>query len=404
MRSPLLALSAWLLMSVPMVGGEPAETIESHRNYVNPLIVVRDAVNLELTDVARALRSIDQSYAYRGMRGTGSWTAGSAFMDWEAQGVPPEHRWNVTPPPELNLAGYSSKRCGIATENTRGWSGYGMAVKEVNYNRSLGLSGPSRWGVVPSGMIELYVDQPRRWVPAVVGQVYPVQGRGLNFSGGHIYLEGAGSAVLETCRPASRFSFGAHFQLAEPTCCFTPLVLFGDCWSDCNLCLGQLGNELRFRWKTDIADQYGAIVHELCLGQFDGQEHIVRIDYAPGNLKVRIDQHTTLLHGVSGDLDNWSHARLTLGSTLESSRWRGSLFHVALGDHIPVKPPCVRCWSPALSAPTSAGPVGRTGSVIPADAPEVANEPTPVNATSPVDSAESIGNDEPVPAAPSRSP
>jgi hypothetical protein len=56
------------------------------------------AVNSELLDLARAFRSLDQSYQYRGMSSRLASTAGSVFVDWNAKGVPPEHRYPVVPP------------------------------------------------------------------------------------------------------------------------------------------------------------------------------------------------------------------------------------------------------------------------------------------------------------------
>ena len=47
---------------------------------------VRDSVNDEMLDLSRALRRIDQSYGFRGIQGCGAWTAGSAYMDWDARG------------------------------------------------------------------------------------------------------------------------------------------------------------------------------------------------------------------------------------------------------------------------------------------------------------------------------
>lgn len=66
---------------------------------------VRDAVNGELSDVARAFRRIDQSYAYRGMQGCGSCTAGSAYIDWHAKGLCPPRYGYVQPPRPLILGG-----------------------------------------------------------------------------------------------------------------------------------------------------------------------------------------------------------------------------------------------------------------------------------------------------------
>ena len=44
------------------------------------LKAVSDSVNGELVDVARAIRSLDQSYAVRGIEGCGASVAGSAFQ------------------------------------------------------------------------------------------------------------------------------------------------------------------------------------------------------------------------------------------------------------------------------------------------------------------------------------
>lgn len=48
---------------------------------------VRDSVNNEMLDLSRAIRRIDQSYGFRGIQGYGAWTAGSAYMDWDARGI-----------------------------------------------------------------------------------------------------------------------------------------------------------------------------------------------------------------------------------------------------------------------------------------------------------------------------
>lgn len=52
-------------------------------------------VNPEVQEMAKAFRSLDQSYQYRGMSSRLASTAGSVFMDWDAKGVPPEHRHPV---------------------------------------------------------------------------------------------------------------------------------------------------------------------------------------------------------------------------------------------------------------------------------------------------------------------
>lgn len=48
---------------------------------VSGLTAVRDSVDSELKDVATALSNVNQSYGYHGIRGCGSFTAGSLFVD-----------------------------------------------------------------------------------------------------------------------------------------------------------------------------------------------------------------------------------------------------------------------------------------------------------------------------------
>ena len=99
----------WVSQS-PVIAEEnrPPEPV-SEESSPGP-IAVRDAVNGELFDLARALRSLDQSYAFRGVQGCGAWTAGSAYMDWHAQGVcPPPAGTRVLPPPPLVLGGCRSR-------------------------------------------------------------------------------------------------------------------------------------------------------------------------------------------------------------------------------------------------------------------------------------------------------
>lgn len=44
------------------------------------LKTLSQSINAELTDVARAIRSLDQSYCYCGFSSCRAWTAGSCFM------------------------------------------------------------------------------------------------------------------------------------------------------------------------------------------------------------------------------------------------------------------------------------------------------------------------------------
>ncbi len=74
------------------------------------LDVVTKSVNRELRDVARALRSLDQSYTLRGFQGCGAATAGSVFIDWRAQGIRKPDHVIVLPPAPIVL-GIPKARC-----------------------------------------------------------------------------------------------------------------------------------------------------------------------------------------------------------------------------------------------------------------------------------------------------
>lgn len=129
---PVRILSLMWGVALLAGGGPPLVQAEENRPPIleseSPpagSVVVRDALNQELFDLARALRSIDQSYAFRGIQGCGAWTAGSAHIDWHAQGLcPPPVGTRVLPPPPLVLGGCRSvcrsvpdASCGIHSES-----------------------------------------------------------------------------------------------------------------------------------------------------------------------------------------------------------------------------------------------------------------------------------------------
>lgn len=76
------------------------------------------AVNREMLDLSRALRRLDQSYYYRGYRSPRAWTAGSAFMDWHAQGIEKPQNARVVPPPPIEIS-HCSRPCCNPCESCR---------------------------------------------------------------------------------------------------------------------------------------------------------------------------------------------------------------------------------------------------------------------------------------------
>jgi len=66
---------------------------------VTGLQSVASSLNDELRDVSQAIRKVDQSYSYRGMRGCFSQTAGSAFIDPSLGGPTPAGETTAQPVP-----------------------------------------------------------------------------------------------------------------------------------------------------------------------------------------------------------------------------------------------------------------------------------------------------------------
>lgn len=77
---------------------------------VDGMNLVSQSVNQEFRDVARAFRSLDQSYSLRGFQGCGAATAGSVFIDWRARGLKRPENVVVLPPAPIIL-GVPKVRC-----------------------------------------------------------------------------------------------------------------------------------------------------------------------------------------------------------------------------------------------------------------------------------------------------
>ncbi|MCA9087349.1 MAG: hypothetical protein KDA90_01810 [Planctomycetaceae bacterium] len=361
MRKLLLLAPAWLALSLISLAQDSA-THDEQIHY-REIETANRAIDRELSDLAQAIRGLDQSYRFRGVRGTGAWTAGSAFMDWESRGIPVGERRHITPPPELNLGCASSRHSALCDGRSPcGQTGCSNCqnpacsscgkLKTASPCEQCGYA-QSSFG--PPRLLNLFCQQRRPWEPIPDGQLIPAAGWGVQFGAGHLYAEGAGSALVETCRPASRFAISVQLDIPQPTANFTPIVQFGDDWKTSNLCLGQLGSELRFRWKTDAPDAFGSEVHELNLGTLSPGPHNLGFRYSPGRLVVQIDGHSDVIRGVSGDLDNWIHTRLYLGSPLPNRRWNGTLYHVAVGDDVPAYTLATRAQSTIRAVPQGGG-------------------------------------------------
>jgi hypothetical protein len=271
-----------------------------------PWIGTRDAVNGEFHDVAKALRSLDQSYYYRGMRGTGSWTAGSAFMDWEAQGIPPEQRWQVQPPPELDLSGYSSNRCGQCGVHVR--------CGETHSCQECVLVPAALDGELPQELIQIYATHnDRPWRTEILGDLHRVE-NGLS---------------LSTCRHT--FTLDVKLDLTGSTAAYTPIVQNHRNWWQADVALGQVGQELRFRLRTHVPDQFGSLIHEINLGCLESGTHHIQLCYHHQELHLTIDGEHQPIHGITGKFCNWNGEELWLGDPRRINGWEGVLKSLSLG-------------------------------------------------------------------------
>lgn len=300
-------------------------------NSTPPTVEQRDAVNGELIDVARALRSIDQSFSYRGMRGTGSWTAGSAHMDWHAQGIRPEDRWEVKPPPEYDLSGYSQccpqcgtrRRCGVRHECR-------SAVDTIGCQPCP----PSQWGSLPVDSIRLMVHRPCHWTPEIVGQVHTDE-QGIALAAGSVILRDAAAQLIHDARHANSIRLAVRVLIHDRTESFTPIVTLGEQWHSSNLCLGQVGHELRLRLRTSQSDTFHSLDHEISLGHFPNGAHAIDATYCHERLTLNINGVTTQIEGITGGFSNWESGALYLGDPTGQTRWHGRLDMLELG--------CTRC-------------------------------------------------------------
>ncbi len=243
-----------------------------------PYTALRDAVTGEMGDLARALRSIDQSFTYRGIQGCGSCTAGSVFVDFHAKGIEPPKNVRILPPPPLNLSGHNyidhCKTCGEHFEECRGCNPREVAAHAHCHScKDKELVAPQLVAPQQSGTYA-----------------------------------------------ADQFHLAFTICLAKEACSkFTPILTMGDHWNNANFSLGQISGDLRFRFLTDQQDQFGSFQHEVNLGHIGTGQHEIQLDYQPGELMIKVDGSHFGTLNVEGHLSSWKPA----DPTLYTESWDG---------------------------------------------------------------------------------
>ena len=261
-------------------------------------LAVRDAVNAEFFDIARALRSLDQSYAFKGISSSKAFTAGSCFID-------PMHRCRS----KVSLLG----PC-VVERNNRGCRETCWPLMKdclvFHWDRRL----THKW----TAHGDAHVDH--------VGL--------LELSGGSLEAcSEAAKRVLKNCRESGQLTVEAVFKSYDMHQRGPARILsYSSGTQERNFTLGQEGRKLIFRLRTTQTDLNG-VDHEMELGEIAaGRWHHVLVSYKDGELVCLLDGRETLkTDNLQGSFANWTPQTLLFGDEVGGGRdWRGSVERIAI--------------------------------------------------------------------------
>ena len=277
---------------------------------VEPL---RNSVDSEMSDVARAFRKLDQSYAFRGMQGCGSWTAGSAFTDFGSRGEEPHP---VFPPPPLKL-GCDDRRVQIPVGPIVGPVATADPTVPSSATGYPHLVGPQSTLVVNATRFQLLDD-------GILGTAHQFQTQGESYR-----VEGLAEGLLQAARASNKLKIEITLQPTGPTRGFVPIICFAK-RADCgNLVLGQNGQQLILRLRTDAAPRLA--MYEIALTELGTDRKQIVVQYSTGQLTVSVDgTELGSLRDVNGGFSGWTPQPLTIGNPALGPSWNGTLFGVFL--------------------------------------------------------------------------
>jgi len=238
----------------------------------------------EMGNLARALRSLDQSYAFRGIQGCGSCTAGSAFVDWEAKGIQAPKRMRVLPPEPLKLSEHRSHGCQTC--------GGGCEACQDCSRRLHGQHSNHHHADSEGHAKAAHRHHDKRCSECSKSQ----------------------SALCTDCTKAMVAHAKKHHVFAINLCIethqhhcpsFHPLVSSNSDWSRANLAVGQVGHDIRLRILTNKKDEFGSLHHEISLGKLGCGSHRIALEFDSGKLWICVDGSQTAFLNLPGNLSNW---------------------------------------------------------------------------------------------------
>lgn len=243
----------------------------------------------EMGNLAKALRSLDQSYTFRGIRGCGSCTAGSVFVDWEAKGIEQPKRIRVLPPEPLILSSKRTDHCKTCGEYVPDCHcEHGHHKNAPNHSRE------HKWH---------HSHAPHR--------------HGHDHRDGHGPCDSCSNADLSFCASCSKAlveSAKKHDAFALNICVdphehhcktFHPLASLGKDWSRSNLAVGQVGHDVRLRILTNKRDEFDSLYHEISLGELGCGNHRIAMEFDHGKLWICVNGSETAFLKLPGNLSNW---------------------------------------------------------------------------------------------------
>ena len=144
-------------------------------------------------------------------------------------------------------------------------------------------------------------------------------------------VEGIADALLAAARASHRLRIDITMQSAASTVGFVPIVSFAK-RADCgNFLLGQSGNTLVLRLRTNTAAQSPPRLFEVALAEINQDVHHLVVSYSSARLTVAVDdKELGCLRELTGGFSNWTPQPLFLGNPANGVSWNGTLNSIVL--------------------------------------------------------------------------
>lgn len=262
------------------------------------------AVNGELKDVARALRSLDQSFALRGLQSRKAWTASSAYMDWRAQGIDLPRSARVLPPPP-RFVGCGPKFGGCAECSIR-------PLFAAPCDREPCETAPL--AVAPaldlSDLFTFRCEKPVVWklVPHATARV---DAEGCLIAG-LVNVTAIEGRIVDEARAANSWTMGLDLVVAEEPSGRHVLTSSGEDLDHPQFALVLEGRTLNVTLRTGPSDSPAETTVQLL--RLESGVRQVAVRYTPGKLTGWVNgEQVASSNRIVGDLSCWKSSPVTIG-------------------------------------------------------------------------------------------